>query len=114
MERPGYLRLYGSCYSLSSPEAPAMLLRKQTSSTDVFKCTMNFNPSKVGYEAGVVLWWSEFSYCTLGVRLAQAGNPRLGTSRAPGLPNTTGVPERVVVRKMRLPGVGPGVSGHAL
>ncbi|KAJ9130888.1 Arabinanase/levansucrase/invertase [Coniochaeta hoffmannii] len=70
-ERPGYLRLYGNCYDLSSPEAPAMLLRKQTSYTgEVFQVKMTFNPRRPGYEAGVVLWWNSYSYATVGLTAA--------------------------------------------
>lgn len=67
-ERPGYLRLWGNCYDLSSPEAPAMLLRKQTSYFQTFEVTMEFNAQRLGCEAGLVLWWSQFSYATIGVR----------------------------------------------
>lgn len=66
-ERPGYLRLWGNCYDLSSPEAPSMLLRKQTAYLQKFEVTMEFNPQMVGYEAGIILWWSQFSYATMGV-----------------------------------------------
>ncbi|KAL1864315.1 hypothetical protein Daus18300_007738 [Diaporthe australafricana] len=45
-ERPGYLRLWGNCYDLSSPEAPAMLLRKQTSFSQTFEVTMDFRPQQ--------------------------------------------------------------------
>ncbi|KAF2223358.1 glycosyl hydrolase [Elsinoe ampelina] len=65
--RPGYLRMYGNCYGLSSPEAPAMLLRKQSEYTDSFHAKMQFSPSRPGYEAGVVLWWNQFSYATIGL-----------------------------------------------
>lgn len=68
-ERRGYLRLWGNCYDLSSPEAPAMLLRKQTSFFQTFEATMEFNTEQVGAEAGLVLWWSQFSYATIGVRI---------------------------------------------
>lgn len=67
-ERPGYLRLWGNCYDLSSPEAPVMLLRKQTSFSQTFEVTMDFNTQQIGAEAGLVLWWSQFSYATVGVR----------------------------------------------
>lgn len=69
--RPGHLRLYGNCYDLSSPEAPAMLLRKQTSYTQTFETTLDFTPSRPGYEAGLVLWWNVFSYATVGVTLVE-------------------------------------------
>lgn len=68
-ERPGFLRLWGNCYDLSSPEAPAMLLRKQTSFFQTFEVTMKFSSQRVGCEAGLVLWWSQFSYATIGVRI---------------------------------------------
>ncbi|KAF6798228.1 Non-reducing end alpha-L-arabinofuranosidase BoGH43B 2 [Colletotrichum sojae] len=66
-ERPGYLRLYGNCYDLSSPESPAMLLRKQTSYDETFQATMHFSPSRAGYESGIVVWWSQYSYATIGI-----------------------------------------------
>ncbi|SCO12552.1 related to xylosidase/arabinosidase [Fusarium fujikuroi] len=66
-EKPGVLRLYGNCYDLTSPEAPALLLRKQTSYNEVFKAKMEFKPKVRGYEAGIVLWWSQHSYASLGV-----------------------------------------------
>ena len=66
-EQPGFLRIYGNCYDLSSPEGPAMLLRKQTSYSERFHVKLNFNPRKKGYEAGIVLWWSQFSYATVGI-----------------------------------------------
>ncbi|KAH8899237.1 Arabinanase/levansucrase/invertase [Thozetella sp. PMI_491] len=73
-ERPGFLRLYGGPYELSSPEAPTMLLRKQTSYRERFKTRLVFNPRKQGYEAGVVLWWNQYSYATIGIaRISREG-----------------------------------------
>lgn len=66
-ERPGYLRLYGGCYSLSSPEAPSLLLRKQESFHDVFSAALDFKPSRRGYEAGIAVWWSMYSYASIGI-----------------------------------------------
>lgn len=73
-ERPGVLRLYGNCYDLTSPETPAMFLRKQTSYNQTFKATMEFKPTVRGYEAGVVLWWSQYSYASIGVMASQNNN----------------------------------------
>lgn len=85
-EKPGCLRLYGNCFDLSSPECPAMLLRKQTSYDQTFRATVEFNPTVRGYEAGIVLWWSQYSYATVGIVGHQDENgnikPRL-TSREP-------------------------------
>ncbi|KAF4982103.1 hypothetical protein FZEAL_2209 [Fusarium zealandicum] len=66
-ERPGFLRLYGNCFDLSSPECPAMLLRKQTSYDQTFRVKLEFKPTSGGYEAGAVLWWSQYSYATVGL-----------------------------------------------
>ncbi|RYP83493.1 hypothetical protein DL770_005383 [Monosporascus sp. CRB-9-2] len=71
-ERPGHLRLYGNCYSLWSPEAPAMLLRKQSSYTETFSVKLRFDPRKPGYEAGIVLWWNQYSFASIGIRLVAA------------------------------------------
>ncbi|KAI0109160.1 glycoside hydrolase family 43 protein [Nemania sp. FL0031] len=85
-ERPGYLRLFGNCYDLDSPEAPAMLLRKQSSYTESFEVKMQFNPRKAGYEAGIVLWWSQYSYATYGLTLRESSDGKqtpMVVSRAP-------------------------------
>lgn len=76
-ERPGWLRLYGSCYNLSSPEAPSMLLRKQTSFLESFHTMLEFSPRKSGYEAGIVLWWSMYAYATIGLTAIEAEDGRL-------------------------------------
>ncbi|TDZ46024.1 Non-reducing end alpha-L-arabinofuranosidase BoGH43B [Colletotrichum trifolii] len=70
-ERPGYLRLHGNCFDLNSPESPAMLLRKQSSYEEKFEAKMIFKPSRAGYESGVSLWWSQYSYATIGVAARQ-------------------------------------------
>lgn len=46
-----------------------MLLRKQASYTESFEAKMQFNPRKAGYEAGIVVWWSQYSYATYGLTL---------------------------------------------
>ncbi|KAI0976859.1 glycoside hydrolase family 43 protein [Xylaria arbuscula] len=74
IERPGYLRLYGNCYDLASPEAPAMLLLKQSSYTESFEAKLQFDPRKPGCEAGIVLWWSQFSYATYGLTRRNRSN----------------------------------------
>ncbi|ORY54556.1 glycosyl hydrolase [Pseudomassariella vexata] len=73
-ERPDFLRLYGNCYDLTWPEAPAMLLIKQSSYTESFHAKMEFGPSQPGYEAGVVLWWSQYSHATMGITLQELPN----------------------------------------
>ncbi|KAI0434976.1 glycoside hydrolase family 43 protein [Xylaria sp. FL1042] len=85
-ERSGYLRLYGNCYDLASPEAPAMLLRKQSSYTESFEAKLQFSPRRSGYEAGLVVWWSQFSYATYGLTLHErfgGGEALMVASRTP-------------------------------
>lgn len=48
-----------------------MLLRKQASYTETFHARLQFRPDQTGYEAGVVLWWSQYSYASIGITLAQ-------------------------------------------
>lgn len=71
MERPGYLRMYGNCYELTSPESPAMLLRKQAAYNETFQATMHFSPSRLGYESGVTLWWNQYSFASIGVGMVE-------------------------------------------
>ncbi|KAF1960916.1 Arabinanase/levansucrase/invertase [Byssothecium circinans] len=72
--RPNHLRLHGTCYALSSPECPALLLRKQEEYAESFHATLDFGPTRVGYEAGVCVWWDEFSFAAIGVAgVADAG-----------------------------------------
>jgi hypothetical protein len=54
-----------------------MLLRKQTSYNQIFRAKMEFKPTVRGYEAGVVLWWSQYSYASLGVVASQCDEGRL-------------------------------------
>lgn len=67
--RPGHLRLYGGSYGLSSPESPTMLLRKQTDFNQIFQATLDFQPSHPGYEAGIVVWYSMYSYASIGIKI---------------------------------------------
>ncbi|RYP56144.1 hypothetical protein DL771_012089 [Monosporascus sp. 5C6A] len=71
VQRPGHLRLYGNCYNLWCPEAPAMLLRK-SSYTKAFSAKLQFDPRKPGYEAVIVLWWNQNSFAAIGIRLVVA------------------------------------------
>jgi hypothetical protein len=44
-----------------------MLLRKQTALSQHFGAEMDFLPSKAGYEAGIVVWWSMYSFASAGI-----------------------------------------------
>ncbi|KAI1325738.1 glycoside hydrolase family 43 protein [Xylariaceae sp. FL0255] len=83
----GFCVYFGNYYPLDSPEAPAMLLRKQTSYTESFQCEMTFRPRKVRYEGGVVLWWSQYSYASCGVKLLDHSDGRLGPTLVLRLPS---------------------------
>lgn len=63
-----------------------MLLRKQTSFFQTFETTMEFSAWQAGAEAGIALWWSQFSYATIGIKfgglLSDSGKPHV-VSRSP-------------------------------
>ena len=66
-ERPGYLRIYSGCYGPSSPEVPSLFFRKQEDFHDRFSTTLEFNPSRKGYEAGITVWWSMYSFASISI-----------------------------------------------
>ncbi|KAF6837966.1 Non-reducing end alpha-L-arabinofuranosidase BoGH43B 2 [Colletotrichum musicola] len=105
-ERPGYLRLHGNCYDLSSPESPAMLLRKQTSYNETFQATMHFNPSRAGYESGIVVWWSQYSYATIGIAGVQQDDGTVIPTVITREP--TGKVNELEVRRVSLRNLGSG------
>lgn len=70
-ERPGHLRLFGNCYDLTSPESPALLLRKQAGYSETFRAKMSFKPSRLGYESGVTLWWHQYSFASIGIGIVE-------------------------------------------
>ncbi|KAF2118213.1 hypothetical protein BDV96DRAFT_380262 [Lophiotrema nucula] len=44
-----------------------MLLRKQESYIETFYAKLQFNPSGMGYESRITVYWSIFSYATIGI-----------------------------------------------
>lgn len=64
-----HLHLYGNCHNLSSPESPAMLLRKQTSFSQTLTVKLHPRESRPNHEAGIVLWWSQYSYISISATL---------------------------------------------
>lgn len=51
-----------------------MLLRKQSSYNEIFRAKMLFKPRRAGYESGVVVYWSQYSYATIGITAVQQEN----------------------------------------
>ena len=49
-----------------------MLLRKQTAFHQRFQATLDFEPSREGYEAGIVVWWSMYSFASIGLAIASS------------------------------------------
>jgi hypothetical protein len=82
-QRLNHLRLFGGCYPLSSPEAPTMLLRKQTALSQYFGTKLDFQPSRAGYEAGVVVWWSMYSYASAGITRSPVNDFLYAVFRSP-------------------------------
>ena len=65
-ERPGWLTLYGSPYTLRVDESPVALFRKQTAFKETVCMELDFNPLE-GEEAGVTIWWSRSAYASLSI-----------------------------------------------
>jgi hypothetical protein len=49
-----------------------MLLRKQTAFHQRFQATLDFEPGREGYEAGIVVWWSMYSFASIGITNASS------------------------------------------
>lgn len=82
-ERPGYLRLYGGPYNLSVPACPTLFLRKQTHRFCTWGTRLSFHPRNQECEAGAVVWWTYFTYSSIGIRRGKDGQ-RIVRLRSPG------------------------------
>jgi hypothetical protein len=60
-----------------------MFLRKQTALSQHFGAKMNFRPSKAGYEAGIVVWWSMYTYASAGVTRSAVDGALCAVFRSP-------------------------------
>jgi Beta xylosidase C-terminal Concanavalin A-like domain len=54
-------------HSLSDAGSPVLLLLKQTALRQKWGSLVDFKPSGSGDEAGIVVWLSRHTYCTLGI-----------------------------------------------
>lgn len=73
-ERPGYLRLYGGPYTLSTPACPTMFLRKQTHDPVRWETRLSFWPDSPATEAGAIVYWNSYTYSSIGIRLISGGS----------------------------------------
>jgi beta-xylosidase len=71
----------GNSHNLSSPESPALLVRKQTAFRQKWKVLLNFKPKKRGSEAGVVVWLNRYSYCAFGIHVGEEGRRVVSMTR---------------------------------
>lgn len=67
-EKPGHLTLYGNPFTIATRESPAMLVRKQTAHSGVWRTSVEFEPETEYEEAGTAVFWSNFSYIALAIR----------------------------------------------
>jgi beta-xylosidase len=65
---PPHLELFGGPWNLSTPAAPTMFLRKQTTRQTLWKTQLDYQPDSLRTEAGTVLWWNYFTYSSIGIR----------------------------------------------
>lgn len=71
--RPGYLRIYGGPYRLSSSNSPTALFRKQLHRQGVWRTRLAFAPDSFDCEAGTAVYWNYFTWSSIGVRRASSG-----------------------------------------
>lgn len=62
-----------------------MLLKKQTCFIGRWTVTVDFKPQRLGEEAGVAVWWSKWSYMSLGIQLNAEGTGRQLVFRHPDI-----------------------------
>lgn len=74
IERPNYLRLYGAPYTLDVPASPTLILRKQTRPFLTWETQLSFRPTSPYTEAGTVVFWNNFVYSSIGIRLSSTNN----------------------------------------
>lgn len=66
-ERPGYLRLHGSAKTPSDQDSPAFVGRRQTGLACRASTQLEFNPTRDGDEAGLILRGNDANHVDLGV-----------------------------------------------
>jgi beta-xylosidase len=71
---PRHLELYGGPWNLSTPAAPTMFLRKQTTRQTLWTTQLNYQPDSTRTEAGTVVWWNYFTYSSIGIRRSSSGS----------------------------------------
>ncbi|KAL4811963.1 glycosyl hydrolase [Aspergillus spinulosporus] len=72
VDNPGALSLYGNAYRISDSECPSMLLQKQPTVSVDWRVGLRFAPENELEEAGTAIWWSQFSYASVGLRMSKS------------------------------------------
>ncbi|KAL1676504.1 glycosyl hydrolase [Schizophyllum commune] len=75
--RPGYLRLNANAYAPGDRDSAALLLRKQTSYSEVFETELDFQPTDNLTEAGISVYYGD----QLHNEIAVTGDPVGGEGR---------------------------------
>jgi beta-xylosidase len=73
-DTPRHLELFGGPWNLSTPAAPTMFLRKQTTRQTIWTTQLNYQPDSTRTEAGTVVWWNYFTYSSIGIRRSSSGS----------------------------------------
>ncbi|KAL4748230.1 glycosyl hydrolase [Aspergillus terricola var. indicus] len=72
-DNPGSLSLYGNAYRIFDSECPSMLLQKQPAVSVDWRAGLRFAPENALEEAGTAVWWSQFAYASIGLRMSESG-----------------------------------------
>jgi len=87
--RPGYLRMYGGPFRLSSPNSPTAVFRKQLHSQGVWRTRMAFAPDSPDCEAGTAVYWNYTTWSSIGVRKATSGARQIVVTLCEGESDST-------------------------
>jgi len=74
--RPSFLTLMGNPFDLRCSESPCLVLQKQVRFSLDWKTELDFEPQRLGHEAGTTIWWSQFAHASIGIRKNQSNDGR--------------------------------------
>lgn len=78
------MTIHGGPYTFADDESMSMILRRQTSFKGRWKAQLQFPTCIEDEEAGIVVWLSKISYCSIGIRGVGSTGERNIVTRCPG------------------------------
>ncbi|KAL4984736.1 glycosyl hydrolase [Aspergillus falconensis] len=73
-DNPGSLSVHGNAYRIADAECPSMLLQNQPAVSVDWRVGLRLAPANALEEAGTAIWWSQFAYASIGLRMSGGGD----------------------------------------